>query len=57
MLGSVLKHIVTMANINDVVNYAKFYAKSNGAGPTLQLNDMVEKITENCWQCSLEKSS
>ena len=57
MLGPVLKHIVTMANFSGLANYAKFYAESNGAGPTLQLYDMVEKITENCWQCSLEKSS
>ena len=57
MLGPMLKHIVNVANFSDLVNYAKIYAESNGASPTLQLNDMVEKITENCWQCSLEKSS
>ena len=57
MLGPVLKHIVTMANFRGLVNYAKFHAESTGAGPTLQLNDIVEKITKNCWQCSLQKSS
>ena len=57
MLGPVLKHIVTMANFSELVNYAKFHAKSNGAHPTLQLNDIVEKITKNYWHCSLQKSS
>ena len=57
MLGMVLKHIVAMANFSVVVNYAKLCAKSNVVGTTLQINDMAEKITESCWQCSLEKSS
>ena len=57
MLGPVLKHIITMANFSELVNYAEFYAESTSAGPTLQLNDIVEKITKNCWQCSLQKSS
>ena len=56
VLGPVLKHIVTMANFSGLVNYAKFHAESTGAGPTLQLNDIVEKITKNCWLCSLQKS-
>ena len=43
VLGQVLKHIVTIANFNEVVNYAKFHAESTG---TLQLNDIVEKITK-----------
>ena len=57
VLGPVLKHIVTMANFSELVNYANFHGESTGAGPTLQLNDIVEKITKNCWQCSLQKSS
>ena len=57
MLGPVLKHIVIMPNFSGVVNYAEFYAESTSAGPTLQLNDIVEKITKNYWQCSLQKSS
>ena len=44
-------------NFSDPVNYAEFHAESTGVGPTLQLNDIVEKITKNCWQCSLQKSS
>ena len=50
MLGPVLKHIVTMANFSGLVNYAEFYAESTGAGPTLQLKDMLEKFTKNCVQ-------
>ena len=57
MLGPVLEHIVTMANFSDLANYAKFHAEFIGAGPTLQLNNIVEKITKNCWQCSVQKSS
>ena len=57
VLGPVLKHIVNMANFSGLLNYAKFHAKSTGAGPTLQLNDIVEEITKNGWQCSLQKSS
>ena len=59
VLGPVLKHIVTMANFSELVNYAELHAESTAAaaGPTLQLNDIVEKITRNCWQCSLQKSS
>ena len=57
VLGPVLKHIVTMANFSDLVNDAKFHAESTGANPTLQLNDIVERITKNYWQCNLQKSS
>ena len=57
VLGPVLKHIVTMANFTGIVNDAKLHVKSTGAGPTLQLNNIVKKITKNCWQCSLQKSS
>ena len=57
VLGPVLKHIIPMANFGVIANYAEFYAQSTGAGPTLQLNDIVEKITKNWWQCSLQKSS
>ena len=31
-----------------IVNDADFYAESTGEGPTLQLNDMLEKFTKNC---------
>ena len=37
-----------------VVIYAKLHDESTGAGPTLQLNDIVEKITKNFWRCSLQ---
>ena len=57
VLGPVLKRIGTMANLREVVNYAKFQAESTGASPTLQLKHVVEKITKNCWQRSLQKSS
>ena len=57
VLGPVLKRIVTIANFSALINYAKFHAESTGAGPTLQLNDIVEKITKNCSQCCRQKSS
>ena len=33
-----------------ILNDADFYAESTGEGPTLQLNDMLEKFTKNCVQ-------
>ena len=57
LLGPVLKRIVTIAKFRASVHYAEFHAESTCAGPTIQLNDIVEKITTNCWQCSLQKSS
>ena len=57
VLGPVRKHILTMAIFSTPVNYAKFHAKFTSAGPTLQLNDIVQKITKNCRQCGLQKSS
>ena len=33
-----------------IVNDADFYAESTGEGPTLQVNDMLEKIIQNCVQ-------
>ena len=50
MLGPVLQHVVGVANFSDIVNGADFYAESTGAGPTLQLNDILEKFTKNCVQ-------
>ena len=50
VLGLVLQHVVSMAHFRDMVNGADFYAESTGEGPTLQLNDMLEKFTKNCVQ-------
>ena len=33
-----------------IVNGADFHAESTGEGPTLQLNNMLEKFTKNCVQ-------
>ena len=33
-----------------IVNDANFYAESTSEGPTLQLNDMLQKFTKNCVQ-------
>ena len=50
VLGPVLQHVVDMANFNAIVKDADFYGESTGEGPTLQLNDMLEKFTKNCVQ-------
>ena len=50
MLGPVLQHVVNMANFSAIVSGADFYAESTGEGPTLQLNNMLEKFTKNCVQ-------
>ena len=47
MLGPVLQHVVRMAILSGIENGADFYAESIGEGPTLQLNDMLEKFTRN----------
>ena len=46
MLGPVLQHVVSMANFSVTVMDAVFYAKSTGEGPTLQLNDLMEKFSK-----------
>ena len=48
MLGLVLQHVVSMANFSGTVNDEDIYAESAGEGPTLQLNDLLEKFTKNC---------
>ena len=47
MLGLVLQRIVSMAGFSALVNDADFYAQSTGEGPTLQLNNMLEKFAKN----------
>ena len=46
----VLQHVVNMANFCAMVNDADSYGESIGEGPTLQLNNMLEKFTKNCVQ-------
>ena len=48
MLGAVLQHVVTVATFGAILSDAHLNAESNGEGPNLQLNDMLEKFTKNC---------
>ena len=52
-----LQHVVSMASFTGILNDAHFYAESIGEGPTLQLNDMLEKFTKNCVRRTLRQNA
>ena len=49
-LGPVLQQVVSMANFSAIVNGADFFAECTSEGPTLPLNDVLEKFTKKCVQ-------